>query len=300
VSASTSARPNAHTARYDRQLRCVGFFSIPSTLAHSSAQTLGCYRADCARECLCPSRKWDCHSNPMPQEPRPPRYVARSSPRRERFADRAGLVSSGVGSFTLLDSSTVTGESVGNNFFLEHRSIGKKRAEECVRLLSELNEGVKGYAVTQVRTAFLCLLTATQRSLFLCSRSRRGSHRHHRRFSSILSSSLWIQIRQTRRFSLVNAGRMACNSSRSRPPAFSAASAPSFQKLPVRRSRIVLILCSDPLLYVRPQLSRHILIRSSISDSMPLSPISLPLSHPSISTPSTLSSMDIFLLCLFS
>ena len=57
------------------------------------------------------------------------------------------LVLPGVGKFTILDSSKVTPEDAGNNFFLEGpSSIGKSRAEEAVRLLGELNEGVEGKA----------------------------------------------------------------------------------------------------------------------------------------------------------
>lgn len=41
----------------------------------------------------------------------------------------------------------MTPEDAGNNFFLEGQSsIGKSRAQEAVRLLSELNEGVEGKA----------------------------------------------------------------------------------------------------------------------------------------------------------
>ncbi|KAG6829949.1 hypothetical protein H0H92_002853 [Tricholoma furcatifolium] len=59
------------------------------------------------------------------------------------------LVLPGIGKFTILDHSTVTPEDAGNNFFLEGpSSIGKSRAEEAVRLLGELNEGVSGIADT--------------------------------------------------------------------------------------------------------------------------------------------------------
>ncbi|KAJ7145207.1 hypothetical protein C8R43DRAFT_1013212 [Mycena crocata] len=59
------------------------------------------------------------------------------------------LVLPGVGHFTILDSATVTPRDAGNNFFLEgDSSIGKSRAEEAVRLLAELNDGVEGKADT--------------------------------------------------------------------------------------------------------------------------------------------------------
>lgn len=44
----------------------------------------------------------------------------------------------------------MTSKDAGNNFFLEGpHSIGKNRAEEAVRLLAELNDGVKGEAVKE-------------------------------------------------------------------------------------------------------------------------------------------------------
>ena len=57
------------------------------------------------------------------------------------------LVLPGIGHFTILDSLNATPEDAGNNFFLEGpSSIGKSRAEEAVRLLGELNDGVEGKA----------------------------------------------------------------------------------------------------------------------------------------------------------
>ncbi|KAF8625327.1 hypothetical protein AX17_006869 [Amanita inopinata Kibby_2008] len=57
------------------------------------------------------------------------------------------LVLPGIGHFTILDHTIVTPQDAGNNFFLEGPySIGKSRAEEAVRLLAELNEGVEGKA----------------------------------------------------------------------------------------------------------------------------------------------------------
>jgi NEDD8-activating enzyme E1 regulatory subunit len=65
------------------------------------------------------------------------------------------LVLPGVGHFTLLDPENVTPEDAGNNFFLESlKSVGKSRAEEAVRLLGELNDGVEAKANTAVR---LCI-----------------------------------------------------------------------------------------------------------------------------------------------
>lgn len=56
----------------------------------------------------------------------------------------------GIGKYTILDPKTVDGSDVGNNFFLEPSSVGKSRAQEVTRLLSELNGDVKGEAVVQV------------------------------------------------------------------------------------------------------------------------------------------------------
>ncbi|KIM24858.1 hypothetical protein M408DRAFT_331530 [Serendipita vermifera MAFF 305830] len=53
------------------------------------------------------------------------------------------LVLPGIGHFTILDPNTTTPEDVGNNFFLEIDSIGKQKAVEAARLLSELNESVQ-------------------------------------------------------------------------------------------------------------------------------------------------------------
>ncbi|QRW20828.1 cytochrome P450 family protein [Rhizoctonia solani] len=58
------------------------------------------------------------------------------------------LVLPGIGHFTIMDHRSVSSEDVGNNFFLEYSSIGKPRAEEAIRLLSELNDSVEGVANT--------------------------------------------------------------------------------------------------------------------------------------------------------
>jgi len=61
------------------------------------------------------------------------------------------LVLPGVGQFTILDSAVVSEADLGVNFFLEDESLGKFRAAEAVKLLMELNPGVRGHAVTEVR-----------------------------------------------------------------------------------------------------------------------------------------------------
>lgn len=70
------------------------------------------------------------------------------------------LVLPGIGHFTILDPEIVQPEDVGNNFFLEGLdSVGKSRAEEATRLLTELNENVQGVADTRVRIPLLSLPT---------------------------------------------------------------------------------------------------------------------------------------------
>ncbi|KAJ2923585.1 hypothetical protein H1R20_g13506, partial [Candolleomyces eurysporus] len=60
------------------------------------------------------------------------------------------LVLPGIGQFTLLDRTITSPSDAGNNFFLEGLdSVGKPRAEEAVRLLLELNEGVKGHPIVE-------------------------------------------------------------------------------------------------------------------------------------------------------
>ena len=51
-----------------------------------------------------------------------------------------------------MDAQDVTPEDAGNNFFLDGmNSVGKNRAEEAVKYLSELNDGVEGVADKSVR-----------------------------------------------------------------------------------------------------------------------------------------------------
>lgn len=49
-----------------------------------------------------------------------------------------------------MDPLLVSGADVGNNFFLERSSIGKSRAVEVVRYLSELNSDVSGTGLVDV------------------------------------------------------------------------------------------------------------------------------------------------------
>uniref|UniRef100_A0A3P8UGV1 NEDD8-activating enzyme E1 regulatory subunit n=1 Tax=Cynoglossus semilaevis TaxID=244447 RepID=A0A3P8UGV1_CYNSE len=55
------------------------------------------------------------------------------------------LVLPGIGAFTIVDGHTVSGEDVGNNFFLSSDSIGKNRAQAVTELLQELNSDVSGH-----------------------------------------------------------------------------------------------------------------------------------------------------------
>ncbi|KAJ4474098.1 hypothetical protein C8J55DRAFT_518919 [Lentinula edodes] len=57
------------------------------------------------------------------------------------------LVLPGLGHFTVMDDKAATGADAGNNFFLDgSKSIGKSRAEEAVKGLMEMNDGVEGVA----------------------------------------------------------------------------------------------------------------------------------------------------------
>ena len=61
------------------------------------------------------------------------------------------LVLPGIGHFTILDPNDVAVEDVGNNFFLAVESIGRPKAVETSRWLSELNDGVDSAAEVKVR-----------------------------------------------------------------------------------------------------------------------------------------------------
>ncbi|KAI2662480.1 NEDD8-activating enzyme E1 regulatory subunit [Labeo rohita] len=60
------------------------------------------------------------------------------------------LVLPGIGAFTIVDGHKVSGEDVGNNFFLTSSSIGKNRAQAATELLQELNSDVSGNFVEEL------------------------------------------------------------------------------------------------------------------------------------------------------
>ncbi|EMC91714.1 hypothetical protein BAUCODRAFT_301984 [Baudoinia panamericana UAMH 10762] len=64
------------------------------------------------------------------------------------------LVLPGIGQFSILDSAIVTEADLGVNFFVEDASLGRFRAAETVRMLEELNPGVKGHAITETVDTF--------------------------------------------------------------------------------------------------------------------------------------------------
>uniref|UniRef100_A0A8C7WF51 NEDD8-activating enzyme E1 regulatory subunit n=1 Tax=Oncorhynchus mykiss TaxID=8022 RepID=A0A8C7WF51_ONCMY len=72
------------------------------------------------------------------------------------------LVLPGIGAFTIVDGHKVSGEDVGNNFFLSNNSIGRNRAQAATELLQELNTDVSGnfveesYEVTSSMKTFSC------------------------------------------------------------------------------------------------------------------------------------------------
>ncbi|XP_061201941.1 NEDD8-activating enzyme E1 regulatory subunit isoform X2 [Neopsephotus bourkii] len=59
------------------------------------------------------------------------------------------LVLPGIGSFTIVDGNRVSGEDVGNNFFLQKKHIGKNRGQSATELLQELNNDVSGNYVEE-------------------------------------------------------------------------------------------------------------------------------------------------------
>uniref|UniRef100_A0A8C3QHM2 NEDD8-activating enzyme E1 regulatory subunit n=1 Tax=Cyanoderma ruficeps TaxID=181631 RepID=A0A8C3QHM2_9PASS len=59
------------------------------------------------------------------------------------------LVLPGIGSFTIVDGNRVSGEDVGNNFFLQKSHIGQNRAQSAMELLQELNSDVSGSFVEE-------------------------------------------------------------------------------------------------------------------------------------------------------
>ena len=61
------------------------------------------------------------------------------------------LVLPGIGHFTVLDPNTVAPADVGNNFFLDVASVGRPKALETSRWLSELNDSVDSAAEVNVR-----------------------------------------------------------------------------------------------------------------------------------------------------
>ncbi|XP_028665555.1 NEDD8-activating enzyme E1 regulatory subunit [Erpetoichthys calabaricus] len=59
------------------------------------------------------------------------------------------LVLPGIGAFTIVDGHSVSGEDVGNNFFLTKTCFGKNRAYAATELLQELNSDVSGNFVEE-------------------------------------------------------------------------------------------------------------------------------------------------------
>ncbi|ESO03022.1 hypothetical protein HELRODRAFT_112383 [Helobdella robusta] len=65
------------------------------------------------------------------------------------------MVLPGIGSFTIVDSSQVTPEDLGVNFFLTKDCIGKSRAESATCYLKELNSDVVGIAINESLDALI-------------------------------------------------------------------------------------------------------------------------------------------------
>ncbi|CAO1636143.1 unnamed protein product [Sympodiomycopsis kandeliae] len=104
---SNRSRPDAHTQRYDRQLR---LWASSGQASLESARVLLIGATHLGAQVM------------------------------------KNLILPGIGSFTVLDGQIVGPNDVGNNFFVEPESIGKPRAEEVATFLSELNPSVQSSA----------------------------------------------------------------------------------------------------------------------------------------------------------
>lgn len=60
------------------------------------------------------------------------------------------LILPGIGNYTIIDEEDVAEEDLGINFFLTDESLGKPRANETCKYLTELNPDVNGYPVRKV------------------------------------------------------------------------------------------------------------------------------------------------------
>ncbi|KAI4182434.1 MAG: hypothetical protein L6R41_005988 [Letrouitia leprolyta] len=65
------------------------------------------------------------------------------------------LILPGIGNFTIVDEETVTEQDLGINFFLVDGSLGKSRASETCKYLTELNPDVNGHPVQSSLDDFL-------------------------------------------------------------------------------------------------------------------------------------------------
>lgn len=65
------------------------------------------------------------------------------------------LILPGIGHFTILDSTLVSEQDLGLNFFLDETTLGSFRAEQTCRLLQELNPDVQGHAITEPIESFV-------------------------------------------------------------------------------------------------------------------------------------------------
>ncbi|KAK4700961.1 hypothetical protein P7C70_g5278, partial [Phenoliferia sp. Uapishka_3] len=133
-----SSRPDAHTQKYDRQLR---LWASSGQSALETANILVVNATATAASTL--------KNLVLPGKPKPISSATPPSLPPELTNDSHSALSFsivGIGKFTILDPAITQGSDVGNNFFLEHQSIGKPRAEEVTRFLLELNSDVTGLA----------------------------------------------------------------------------------------------------------------------------------------------------------
>ncbi|GJN93178.1 hypothetical protein Rhopal_006225-T1 [Rhodotorula paludigena] len=105
-----SARPDAHTQKFDRQLR------LWAAAGQAALETA---------------------------------HVLVVSGNATAASTLKNLVLPNVGHFTVLDPALVDESDIGANFFLDPSSLGKPRASEVVKFLLELNSDVQGHALVQ-------------------------------------------------------------------------------------------------------------------------------------------------------
>ncbi|KAL8732519.1 MAG: hypothetical protein Q9166_002733 [cf. Caloplaca sp. 2 TL-2023] len=85
------------------------------------------------------------------------------------------LILPGIGSYTIVDAQVVAEEDLGINFYLTDDSLGKSRADETCKYLTELNPDVHGHPIQKSIEDFLAdtnILDSYSLILFIASRKQ--------------------------------------------------------------------------------------------------------------------------------